>query len=56
MTFIKVGLSSNVGQIQQRTGDLALLESLKNPHRHIMDKMVNPLFTSFEPHAHYVSI
>ena len=44
MTCMRAQTSSNFGLIGPPTAELAALESLKNPHRLIMGKMMSPLF------------
>ena len=46
MTCMRAQMSLNFGLIGPLTMELAALESLKNPHRLIMGKMMSPLFLS----------
>ena len=44
MTCMRASTSLNFGLIGPTTAELVALESLKNPHRLIMGKMMSPLF------------
>ena len=47
MTCMRARKSSNFGLIRPLTVELAALESLKNPHRPIMGKIMSPLFLGY---------